>query len=138
MTLPQLFLAVDPAEMERVRRFGDVRRYAEVLLQTFGARVIGLQISRNGDGLNAERRPVGAGSMPVYTIGRTQLLELFQSELQSDLVRMVDSPMSWRAYEQLANLETELRCISFQPTCRAQGAFVVAEQMGKLLVCQIE
>jgi CRP-like cAMP-binding protein len=27
VTLPQLFLAVDPAEMERVRRFGEVRRY---------------------------------------------------------------------------------------------------------------
>ena len=75
----------------------------------FGARVIGLQISRNGDGLMQELRPVGAGSMPIYTIGRSHLLELFQSELQSGLVRMVEGPMSRRAYEQLANLETELR-----------------------------
>ena len=28
LALPQLFLAVEPAEMERVRRFGEVRRYA--------------------------------------------------------------------------------------------------------------
>ena len=83
--------------------------YAEVLLETFGARVIGLQISRNGDGLTQERRQVGAGFMPIYTIGRSHLLELFHSELQSGLVRMVDGPMSRRAYEQLMNLETELR-----------------------------
>ena len=103
--------------------------YAEVLLQTFGARVIGLQISRNGDGLKAERRPVGAGSMLVYTIGRSHLLELFHSELQSDLVRIVDGPMSRRVFEQLANLETELResgtvykCLSANTTTSASPA----------------
>jgi hypothetical protein len=71
--------------------------------------VIGLQIARAGDGMNAERRPVGAASMLIYTVGRSHLLELLHSELQSDLVRMVDDPMSRRAYEQLMNLETELR-----------------------------
>ena len=35
--------------------------YAEVLVQTFGQRVIGLQISRYGDGMNAEWRPVRHG-----------------------------------------------------------------------------
>src|ERR1700730_4869589 len=44
--------------------------YAEVLCETFGPRVIGLQISRYGDGMNAERRPVKNGAMLVYTIGR--------------------------------------------------------------------
>ena len=83
--------------------------YGEVLLETFGSRVIGLQISRSGDGLNVERRPVGTNVMFVYTIGRSQLLELFHSELQSDVVRIVDDPMSKKAYEQLMNLETELR-----------------------------
>ena len=53
--------------------------YAEVLLETFGPRVIGLQISRNGDGMNPERRPVNRGSMLIYTVGRTYLLELFHS-----------------------------------------------------------
>ena len=33
--------------------------YAEALLQTFGPRVIGLQISHHGDGMNPDRRPVG-------------------------------------------------------------------------------
>jgi hypothetical protein len=83
--------------------------YAEVMRETFGTRVIGLQISRAGDGMTAERRPVGAGSMLIYTVGRSHLLELFHSELQSHLVRMVDDPNSRRACEQLMNLDTELR-----------------------------
>jgi hypothetical protein len=83
--------------------------YAEVLLKTFGTRVIGLQISRNGDGMNPEQRPVAGTAMSIYTIGRSQLIELYHSELQSDLVRIVGGPMSRKAHEQLANLETELR-----------------------------
>ena len=62
--------------------------YAEVLLETFGRRVIGVHISRHGDGMNAEWRPVSHGYLPVYTIGRTYLIELFHTELQSDLVRV--------------------------------------------------
>jgi hypothetical protein len=80
-----------------------------VLVEAFGTRVIGLQISRSGDGLNDERRPVGTGVMFVYTIGRSQLLEHFHAELQSDVVRFVDGPMSQKAYQQLMNLEAELR-----------------------------
>ena len=83
--------------------------YAEVLLETFRARVIGLQITRHGDGMGPEHRPTKHGYMPVYTIGRTYLLELFHSELQSDLVRFADGPAMRRAFEQLANLETEFR-----------------------------
>ena len=70
--------------------------YAEVLFETFGPRVIGLQITRYGDGMSFERRPVKNSAMLVYTIGRTYLLELFHSELQSDLVRFVDGPMARR------------------------------------------
>jgi hypothetical protein len=48
--------------------------YAEVLFDTFGpARVIGIQISRHGDGMTAERRPVKHGSMLFYTVGRSYL-----------------------------------------------------------------
>jgi hypothetical protein len=57
---------------------------------------------------NPERRPVGHASMLIYTIGRTYPLELFQSEMQSARVRIVDGPMSVRAYEQLMD-ETEIR-----------------------------
>jgi hypothetical protein len=83
--------------------------YAEVLLETFGPRVIGVQISRNGDGMKFERRPVKNSSMLIYTIGRSYLLKLFHAELQADQVRFVDGPMSKRAYEQLNGLETEMR-----------------------------
>jgi hypothetical protein len=83
--------------------------YAEVLLDTFGVRVIGLQITRFGDGMTWERRPVKHSAMLIYTIGRTYLLELFHSELQSGQVRFVDGPMSKLAYEQLMGLETEMR-----------------------------
>jgi hypothetical protein len=37
--------------------------YAEQLLETFGLRVIGLHISRHGDGTTAERRRVGRGNI---------------------------------------------------------------------------
>jgi hypothetical protein len=83
--------------------------YAELLFEMFGARVIGVQISRHGDGMSFERRPIGGGSILVYGIGRTYLLELLQSDMQSDLVRYADGPQMRRAYEQLVNLETEYR-----------------------------
>jgi hypothetical protein len=83
--------------------------YAEVLLETFGPRVIGIHIGPHGDGMNFERRPVKNSSMLIYPIGRSYLLELFHAELQADQVRFVDGPMSLRAYEQLNGLETEMR-----------------------------
>jgi hypothetical protein len=83
--------------------------YAEVLFETFGPRVIGLQISRAGDGMTFERRPVKNGAMLVYTIGRSYLLELFHTQLQSNSVRLAGGPGVRRAYEQLANLEAEFR-----------------------------
>jgi hypothetical protein len=75
--------------------------YGEVLYETFGPRVIGLQISRHGDGMNFERRLVRHGAIPVYTAGRSYLLELYHSLLQSYQVRIVDGPTTRRAYEQL-------------------------------------
>jgi hypothetical protein len=83
--------------------------YAEVLWETFGPRVIGMQISRSGDGMNVEYRPCGRGHLPVYTVGRSYLIELFHRELQADLVRIIPGPGTNRAYEQLARLELEYR-----------------------------
>ncbi len=83
--------------------------YAEALFEVFGERVTDLHITRNGDGMNVERRPVKNRAMLVYTIGRTYLLELFHAELQANQVRFVDGPMMRRAYQQLADLEIELR-----------------------------
>jgi hypothetical protein len=83
--------------------------YAENLFETFRSRLIGLQISRHGDGTGYERWQVLDGSILVYTIGRTYLLELYHRELQSRLVRIVDSPMAQKAYAQLEALEVEYR-----------------------------
>jgi len=43
-------------------------QYAEVLHETFGQRVIGIQITRSGDGMAFERRPVKNTAMLVYTV----------------------------------------------------------------------
>jgi hypothetical protein len=83
--------------------------YAEVLFETFGERVIGLQISAHGDGTTFERRPVKNRAMLVYTIGRSYLLEFLHSRMQANLVRFIDGPESQRAYQQLNSLETELK-----------------------------
>jgi hypothetical protein len=83
--------------------------YAEVLFETFGRRVIGLHISRHGDGSTLELRPVKGGQLPVYAVGRSYLLDLLNAELQSKLVKFIDSGMMRRAFEQLVNLQTEFR-----------------------------
>jgi hypothetical protein len=83
--------------------------YAEVLYESFGRRVIGIQISRSGDGMQATHWRVPDGFIPVYTVGRTHLIELYHAELQSRLVRIVNSPMAAKAYAQLEALEVEHR-----------------------------
>ena len=83
--------------------------YGEDLYETFGPRVIGLQITRHGNGMNVERRPVGRGAMLVYTIGRTPLIEQFHSLMATKMVRLVKGPQSERAFAQLASLQTEQR-----------------------------
>ena len=95
--------------------------YAETLYETFGRRVIGLQISRHGDGVQGGYRPVLDGFMPVYTIGRSYLIELYHAELQSRLVRIVDSPMAAKAYAQLEALEVERRDSGYWPHGRASS-----------------
>jgi hypothetical protein len=82
--------------------------YAEMLLERFGGRVIGLQICKSGDGSTVERRQVGRSAMWVYNVGRSYLLELLHARLQARLIRMVNDPMSRRAYQQLTELETEM------------------------------
>jgi hypothetical protein len=83
--------------------------YGEVMYNTFGPRAIGVHIGRSGDGMTCESRPVPNGALMVYTLGRTYLFELLQSEMQSGVVRVVHGEGSQRAYEQLANLEVEDR-----------------------------
>ncbi len=111
-TLASALVAVDARYGRNALIVADLSNdatYAEVLYETFGRRVIGVHITRHGDGVAFERRPVKNGWIPVYPIGRTHLLELFLSELRSDQVRFADQPTMRRAYEQLANLEVEFR-----------------------------
>jgi hypothetical protein len=83
--------------------------YADNLMETFGPRVIGLQIGRYGNGMEFERRPVRDSAMFVYSIGRNYLLEHLRNEIQSGQIRIVDTPNSRRAFDQLVRLETEMR-----------------------------
>ena len=83
--------------------------YAEILLQTFPGRVVGLQISRYGDGMGCKPVSTNYGPLVVYTIGRTFLLELLHRDFDSGVVRVADTPDIRRGYEQLANLEVEYR-----------------------------
>jgi hypothetical protein len=83
--------------------------YGEFLHQTFGHRVIGLQIGRHGSGSTFEWRPVGPGAMLVYNVGRTFLLEHFHSLMANKMVRIAKGPMAERAFAQLADLQTEMR-----------------------------
>jgi hypothetical protein len=57
--------------------------YADILYQTFGPRLIGLHITRHGDGMNGEYRPVNGGHIPVYTVGRSYLIEQFHNLLSA-------------------------------------------------------
>jgi len=82
--------------------------YAEVLVERFGERVIGLHITRHGDGQKGDWRPVKNGRFRVYTIGRTYLLDLLFREMQTNKVRILDGEMSRRAYQQLMDLEMEI------------------------------
>jgi hypothetical protein len=91
--------------------------YAEVLYETFGPRVIGVHITRHGNGKTFEPRQVKGGWVPVYPIGRTDLLDLLLSEFRSHQVRFADEPTMRRAYDQLANLEVECRESGVVYTC---------------------
>ena len=83
--------------------------YAEVLVERFGERVIGIHITRHGDGLTGEWRNVRNGRYRVYTIGRTHLFDQLLRAMDNDKVRILDEPNARRAFEQLMSLEIEIR-----------------------------
>jgi hypothetical protein len=83
--------------------------YAEVLLERFGPRVIGLHITRHGDGLTGEWKNVKKGRYRVYTIGRTHLFDLLLRAMENDKVRILDQPNARCAFEQLMSLEVAIR-----------------------------
>jgi hypothetical protein len=83
--------------------------YLETLYDTFGPRLIGLQITHRGDGMSPERRPVRNGSVLVYSVGRSYLIERFHAQLVAGQVRFAKGAASQRAYGQLEALQIELR-----------------------------
>ena len=83
--------------------------YVESLFDTFGQRVIGVQICRSGDGTAMDRRRVKHGAIPVYRVGRTFLLELLLAELRDRRIKFAKTAESARAFDQLAALEPEQR-----------------------------
>jgi Terminase large subunit, T4likevirus-type, N-terminal len=83
--------------------------YAELLLERFGPRVIGLQITNSGAGMKFEHRQIKNTAMLVYHVGRSYLFDLLLRELQSGKVRFFPGPDSNRAFDQLLALELETR-----------------------------
>ena len=83
--------------------------YGETLFDTFGRRVVGVQIGRSGDGTTWQQRRVRHGVIPIYNVGRTFLIELLLAEMRDNRVRFANSAESLRAYEQLMALEPEQR-----------------------------
>jgi len=83
--------------------------YAEVLYEFFGERVIGVQITRHGDGLEVERRQIKNGHIWVYTVGRTYLFDHLHRDFDHDSVRILPGSDSMRAYEQLMSLDVDVR-----------------------------
>ena len=120
-------LANELAEVDR--RFhcsalivADVSRddsYAEILYEIFGRRLIGLHISRHGEGSQQIMREVQNGAIPIFTIGRTYLFDLLLSEFQANQVRLSQDADLRRGFDQLTKLEIEYK------------------QTGKVYVCPV-
>jgi hypothetical protein len=84
--------------------------YADILVERFGARVIGLHITSSGDTMdNWEERQLKRGRILVYKVSRTYLLDLLLREMQNETVRIRHGVNSLRAYEQLMRLEIEFK-----------------------------
>jgi hypothetical protein len=84
--------------------------YADILVERFGERVVGLQITSTGDTIdNWEERQLKKGRILVYKVSRTYLLDLLLREMQNEMVRILHGANSVRAYEQLMRLEIEFK-----------------------------
>jgi len=84
--------------------------YADILVERFGERVIGLQITSTGDKIdNFEVRQLKWGRILVYKVSRTYLIDLLLREMQNEMVRIQHGANSVRAYEQLMCLEIEFK-----------------------------
>jgi hypothetical protein len=59
--------------------------------------------------MDFEAWQVKKGQVMVYTIGRTQLLDILHNALLGNQLRIADSPENRLAYDQLNKLEVEYR-----------------------------
>jgi len=110
--LANQLVSIDRKSQSNALIVADISRddsYAEILYQNFGRRVIGLQITRSGDGSEAQWRPVQNGAMLVCTIGRTYLIDLLLAQLQASRVRLSRDPEIRRGFDQLTKLDVEYR-----------------------------
>ncbi|MFZ0101458.1 MAG: hypothetical protein WAL49_04140, partial [Pseudolabrys sp.] len=84
--------------------------YADILVERFGERVIGVQITSSGDTMdNWEVRQLKRGRILVYKVSRTYLLDLLLREMQNETIRILAGANSLRAYAQLMRLEIEFK-----------------------------
>ncbi|MFZ0620996.1 MAG: hypothetical protein WAM76_03235 [Pseudolabrys sp.] len=85
--------------------------YADIRVERFGERVIGLHITGTGDTIDdCEARQLKRGRILVYKVRRTLLLDLLLREMQNETVRILDGAKnSFPAYQQLMRLEIEFK-----------------------------
>jgi hypothetical protein len=83
--------------------------YAEVLFDRFGDRLIGVQITRSGDGMDRQLWQVKTRFIPVYTIGRTYLLDLLHRTMSDNQLRIRHDAVAMQTYEQLMMLDIDVR-----------------------------
>ena len=92
--------------------------YAEILFQTFGRRVLGVHISRYGEGQDAEMRLVRGGAVPVYTVGRSFLFDVLRDQFQAGQLKLSSGDDVRRAFDQLTKLQLEHRQTGIVYTCQ--------------------
>jgi len=84
--------------------------YADILVERFGERVIGVHVTSSGDTMdNREVRQLKRGRIVVFKVSRTYLLDLLLREMQNETVRILHGANSLRAYEQLTRLQVEIK-----------------------------
>jgi hypothetical protein len=84
--------------------------YADILVERFGERVIGVHVTGSGDTMDKwEVRQLKRGRILVYKVRRTVLLDLLLREMQNETIRILPGANSLRAYEQLMRLEVDFK-----------------------------
>ena len=85
------------------------------------SRVIGVQITSSGNNEygDPDFRPLQKGQIRVYKVSRTFLFDLLLRELQNQTIRILDGPQSMRAYEQLMQLQIEVKQNGISYQCLA-------------------